>query len=121
MRIRLFISAAAFVVAAPLLLAAQTPATPALQPTGTSAQAVPLDRVVAVVGDVIVTQSNLQERIIQKRQDGIQLPTDSTMFHTFVLSVVNELVDEELILQKAKDLKIEVPDAEGKFAWKQKE
>ena len=112
MRIRLFISAAALVAAAPLLLRAQTPVTPALQPTGTSAQAVPLDRVVAVVGDVIVTQSNVQERIIQKRQEGVQLPTDSTAFRTFVLGVVNELVDEELILQKAKDLKIEVPDAD---------
>ncbi len=111
MRIRLFLSAAALVAAAPLLVGAQTPTTPALQHAGTSAP-VPLDRIVAVVGDVIVTQSNVQERIIQKRQEGVQLPTDSTLFHTFVVGVVNELVDEELILQKAKDLKIEVPDAD---------
>lgn len=98
--------------AAPLLVGAQNPATPALQPTSTASQLVPLDRVVAVVGDVVVTQSNVQERVIQKRQEGIQLPTDSAAFRTFLVSVVNELVDEELLLQKAKDLKIEVPDAD---------
>ena len=112
MRIRLFISAAAFVAAAPLLLGAQVPATPALQPAGTAAQLVQLDRIVAIVGDVIVTQSNLQERLISKRQEGVVFPSDSTAFRTFVMSVVNELVDEELLLQKAKDLKVEVPDAD---------
>ena len=110
MRIPLFVSAA--LVAAPLLLGAQVPATPALQPTNSAAQQVPLDRIVAIVGDVLVTQSNLQERVIQKRQEGVRLPTDSAGFHPFLLSVVNELVDEELILQKAKELKVEVPDAD---------
>jgi peptidyl-prolyl cis-trans isomerase SurA len=112
MHIRLFFAAAAFVAAVPLLLGAQTPATPALQPAGTSAQLVQLDRIVAVVGDVVIAQSNLQERLIQKRQDGVVFPSDSAGFRGFVMSVVNELVDEELILQRAKDLKVEVPDAD---------
>jgi peptidyl-prolyl cis-trans isomerase SurA len=111
MRIRLFISATAL-AAVPLLLGAQNPATPALQPPNSGAQLVPLDRIVAIVGDVVVTQSNLQERVIQKRQEGIAFPSDSVGFHAFLLSVVNELVDEELILQKAKELKVEVPDAD---------
>jgi peptidyl-prolyl cis-trans isomerase SurA len=67
---------------------------------------------VAVVGDVIITQSNLQERMIQKRQEGVRFPDDSAGFHAFALLVANELVDEELLLQKAKDLKVEVPDAD---------
>ena len=50
--------------------------------------------------------------MIAKRQEGAQLPTDSAGFHAFVLSVVNELVEEELLLQKAKELKVEVPDAD---------
>ena len=91
---------------------ATTPAAPALQPPGASPVALPLDRVVAVVGDVIITQSNLQERLIQKRQEGVRFPDDSGGFHTLVLSVVNELVDEELLLQKAKDVKVEVPEAD---------
>jgi peptidyl-prolyl cis-trans isomerase SurA len=111
MRIRLLISATAL-AAAPFLLGAQNPATPSLQPANTGAQLVPLDRIVAIVGDVVVTQSNLQERVLQKRQEGVAFPSDSAGFHAFLLSVVNELVDEELILQKAKELKIEVPDAD---------
>jgi peptidyl-prolyl cis-trans isomerase SurA len=87
-------------------------APPALQARAASGAAVSLDRVVAVVGDVIITQSNLQERIIQKRQDGVRLPTDSAGWHALLLQVVGEVVDEELLLLKAKDLKVEVPDAD---------
>ncbi|MEP7001417.1 MAG: SurA N-terminal domain-containing protein, partial [bacterium] len=115
MHLRLALTAAAFVAAAPVLRA-QVPATtttmPALQPVGGSPVTLPLDRVVAVVGDAIITQSNLQERLIQKRADGVQFPTDSTAFRALALSVANELVDEELLLQKGKDLKVEVPDVD---------
>ena len=112
MRIRLALSAAALVAAVPCQLRAQTPATPALQATSSTTQLLPLDRVVAVVGDVIVTQSNLQEKVIQKRQEGVRIPEDSGAFRAFVIGVLNEIVDEELLLQKAKDLKVEVPEAD---------
>ncbi|CAN5576726.1 hypothetical protein BH09GEM1_BH09GEM1_44380 [soil metagenome] len=93
---------------------AQVPATPpaALHSSTASSTALPLDRVVAVVGDVVITQSNLQERIIQKRQDGVRLPADSAGWHAFLLTVVGEIVDEELLILKGKELKIEVPDAD---------
>ena len=97
-----------------LLLAAAAPSAASAQqmaPAGPT-QAIPLDRVVAVVGDVVITQSNLQEKLIQKRQEGTPIPTDSAAFRAFALSALNELVDEELLLRKAKDLKIEVPDAD---------
>jgi peptidyl-prolyl cis-trans isomerase SurA len=110
MRLPHLLSAAALVAALPLASSAQVPA-PANSQT-TSVTVIPLDRVVAVVGDVPITQSDVQERVIAKRQEGAQLPTDSAGFHTFILGVVNELVEEELLLQKAKDLKIEVPDAD---------
>ena len=114
MRLQLTVSAAAMVAALPIALVAQQPApsVSGLKPTSASAQTVPLDRVLAVVGDVIITQSNLQERIIAKRQEGVPMPTDSSAFRVFINGVVNELVDEELLLQKAKDLKVEVPDAD---------
>ncbi len=102
---------AAILVAAATNAAAQTP-TPALMPVGAVTTTVPLDRVVAIVGDVIVTQSNLQERIIQKRQEGARIPDDSAGFRTFIAGVLNELVDEELLLAKAKMLAVEVPDAD---------
>ncbi len=99
---------ALIVTAAPTVAPAQQMA-PA---GGPPAQIVPLDRVVAVVGDVVITQSNLQEKLIQKRQEGARIPTDTVGFHAFALSALNELIDEELLLRKAKDLKIEVPDAD---------
>lgn len=112
MRLTSQLRAAVLLAAAPLALAAQQPAArpPAAQPVGT--HIIPLDRVVAVVGDVVITQSALQEKLIQKRQEGVTFPTDSAAFRPFVLGIVNELVDEELILLKGKELKIEVPDAD---------
>jgi peptidyl-prolyl cis-trans isomerase SurA len=110
MRLPHLLSAAALVAALPFVSPAQVPV-PANSQTGT-ATVIPLDRVVAVVGDVPITQSDVQERVIAKRQEGAQLPTDSAGFHKFLLDIVNELVEEELLLQKAKDLKVEVPDAD---------
>ena len=101
---------AAFAAAVPVALAAQQRA-PAVQLSATT-QAIPLDRVVAIVGDVVITQSNLQERLIRKRQEGQTIPTDSAGLRTYLAGVSNELIDEELLLAKGKDLKIEVPDAD---------
>jgi peptidyl-prolyl cis-trans isomerase SurA len=113
MRFPFQLPAAVLLAAAPVALHAQqpTPASPLAQPS-TTTQSIPLDRVVAVIGDVVITQSGLQERLIQKRQEGATFPTDSAAFQTFVLGVVNELIDEELLVQKGKELKIEVPDAD---------
>jgi peptidyl-prolyl cis-trans isomerase SurA len=102
------VAAAAFMAAAPLAVHAQQKV-PALS---AQPQTIPLDRVVAVVGDVVITQSNLQEKLIAKRQEGAKIPTDSAGFRAFVLAAANELVDEELLLRKGKELKVEVPDAD---------
>ena len=110
MRLHTLISAASLLAAIPALASAQVPASAQSQTAAVSV--IPLDRVVAVVGDVPITQSDVQERVLAKRQEGAQLPTDSAGFHTFLLGGVTELGEEELLLQKAKDLKIEVPDAD---------
>lgn len=115
MRLSLRLSVAvALLATAPSAARAQVPAAtvPALQPQGGTPLSLPLDRIVANVGDVVITLSNLQERIIQKRQQGVPVPDDSTGFKTFMLSVVNELIDEQLVLAKAKDLAVTVPDAD---------
>lgn len=113
MRLPFQCSAAALLAVAPVAITAQQPAPTVVASASTaSARTIPLDRVVAVVGDVVITQSALQEKLIQKRQEGATFPTDSAVFHTFVVGVVNELIDEELILAKGKELKIEVPDAD---------
>src|SRR4051812_40717800 len=113
MRIQSALAAALVAGAVPAM--AQVPTTPPLQNASSQvAQAIPLDRVVAIVGDVIITQSGLQERVIEKRQGGVTPPADSAGLAKFLRGIVNELVDEELLLQKAKELKVEVPESDVK-------
>jgi peptidyl-prolyl cis-trans isomerase SurA len=105
---------------APASLLAQQP-TPAVPPTTTPPAAtraavpagpIPLDRVVAVVGSVVITQSDLRERLLAKKQEGAVIPKDSAGYKAFAVASLNELVDEELLLDKAKEMKTEVPDAD---------
>jgi peptidyl-prolyl cis-trans isomerase SurA len=42
----------------------------------------------------------------------VKIPGDSAAFHAFVKAAVNELVQEELILARGKELKVDVPDAD---------
>jgi peptidyl-prolyl cis-trans isomerase SurA len=121
MRLRFALPAAALLAAAPAGLRAQqpvaapapsAPAPAAARPGIVADGAIPLDRVVAVVGDVVITQSNLRERLIYKKQSGETIPSDSAAYRKYALNVLNELVDEELMVKKGKELKVEVPDAD---------
>ena len=93
---------------APIGIGAQTPAA--------AAQAVPpalpIDRVVAIVGDQTVLWSDVLTTINQRRAQGLQLPTDTAGQNTLARTVLGELVDEEILVQKAKELKLEVTDAD---------
>lgn len=95
-------SFAALVVMAPAIARAQD-----------STQSVKLESIVAVVGDSVITRFELQEAILSKLQNK-QVPVPATHADTLALQVetLNDMIDEELLLQKAKDLKIEVPDAD---------
>jgi peptidyl-prolyl cis-trans isomerase SurA len=84
-------------------LAAQ-PARPA------SSQSIPLDRIVAIIGDQPITEFDVQERILQKQQQGLRLPSDTAALKQLERDVVNEIVDEELLTQKATELKVTVDD-----------
>jgi peptidyl-prolyl cis-trans isomerase SurA len=85
----------------------------AQQPTSTpAAQRVALDQVVGVVGTHAITWYDLQERINIMRQEGRQIPTDSAGYLEFARGVLNQMIDEEVLVQKARDLKVEVPDAD---------
>ena len=75
-----------------------------------AAQHASLDRIVAVVGDQPITAYDLQQRILQDQQRGLRAPTDSSAYRAFQLQELNTMIDEELLLQKAKELKVEVPD-----------
>ena len=74
---------------------------------------VALDRIVAVVGVHPITQYDVQERILQlQQQPGFQPPRSQEEFEKLARDVVGQLVDEELLIQKAELLKVEIADAD---------
>lgn len=91
-------------------LAAQQP--PAAQPPAQPqpGQRAELDRIIAIVGDQPITRFDLQQRILQDAQRGVRPPADSTGLHAYELQTLNTMIDEELLLQKSKELKVEVSD-----------
>ena len=93
---------------APFALAAQIPATPA-RPVSTS---LPIDRVVAIVGTQPVLWTEVLSAVNQRRSQGLQLPTDSAGQAVLARGVLSELVDEEILVQRAKEMKLEVLDSD---------
>jgi len=103
--IKRFILAAAI---APMSLAAQVPAAAA----SNVPPSLPIDRVVAIIGDQPLLWSDVLTAINQRRAQGLQLPADSAAQATLARSVLGDLVDEEILVQKAKEMKLEVTDAD---------
>jgi len=93
---------------APLALGAQVPATA----TRAVPPSLPIDRVVAIVGEQPVLWTEVLTAINQRRAQGLQVPPDSAGQAALARSVLNDLVDEEILVQKAKELKLEVTDAD---------
>jgi peptidyl-prolyl cis-trans isomerase SurA len=66
---------------------------------------------VAVVGDQVILWSDVMSSINQQRAAGLELPPDSAGQAALARDALNALVDEEILVQKAHLLKIEVtPD-----------
>jgi peptidyl-prolyl cis-trans isomerase SurA len=64
-------------------------------------QRVPLDSIIAVVGTTPILLSDLFEAINQRRAAGVQLPNDSAGQVAFARDVLNGLIDEEVLVQRA--------------------
>ena len=100
--------------ALPMAVSAQTPAPAPVPQRVASAPpqaAIPVDRVVAVVGDQVILWSDVMSSINQQRAAGLQLPPDSAGQAALAKDALDALVDEEILVQKAHLLKIEVtPD-----------
>lgn len=95
-------------VALPVVATAQTPPRVASAPAPAT---FPVDRVVAVVGDQVILWSDVMNSINQQRAAGLQLPPDSAGQLALAKDALSALVDEEILVQKAKLLKVEVtPD-----------
>ena len=73
---------------------------------------IPVNRIVAIVGAVPILWSDVLQVINQRRAQGLKLPTDSLEQLALARTVVGELVDEEVLLLKAKDEKVEITDDE---------
>jgi len=102
---RQFLAVAALI---PVASGAQTPATAGrgIPPT------LPIDRVVAIVGEQPVLWTDVLTTINQRRAQGLQMPTDSAQQSALARTVLNDLVDEEILVQKAKEMKLEVTESE---------
>ena len=96
----------------PAALAAQAPTPSATRVAAAPpAASIPVDRVVAVVGDQVILWSDVMSSINQQRASGLQLPPDSAGQAALAKNALDALVDEEILVQKAHLLKIEVtPD-----------
>ena len=98
----------AAVTLAPVALGAQTPATSARSIPA----ALPIDRVVAIVGEQPLLWTDVLTAINQRRAQGLQVPTDSAQQSAMARTVLNDLIDEEILVQKAKEMKLEVTESE---------
>jgi peptidyl-prolyl cis-trans isomerase SurA len=95
------------------VLAAAAGAQQLSPPTSVRDTVVPLDRIVAVVGDQPITQYDLQERLLAVRQSpDFRAPENEAEFRELMETLVNQLVDEEILVQKARQVSIEVLDAQ---------
>lgn len=102
--------ALASAVSLPAIARAQQPAAP-----GAAAQTGPvgLDRIVAVVGDQPITRIDLRERVLGKIQrKEVPEPTTDSAELALERETLDDMVQEELLLQKASELKITVSDAD---------
>src|SRR5262245_52376646 len=107
-RIFLPLALAAFAPAAVIGQQPTTPVTPAAQ-TGP----VSLDGIVAVVGDQPITRIDLRERVLGKIQrKEVAEPANLKDSVALDSATLSDMIEEELLLQKATDLKITVSDAD---------
>lgn len=71
-----------------------------------------VDRVVAVVGDTSVLLSEVQERILQLRQQGLQIPTDPVGRDSLFRGALEAVIQERMLLEAASEAGVTVPDAQ---------
>ncbi len=96
-------------------LAAQAqPPVPAVRPANTApaVTAVPVDRVIAIAGDHPVLWSEVLEEYNTRRAQGMPIPTDSAEHHKLVEKIIDDIIDAEVLVQKAAVEKVEVTDGD---------
>src|SRR5262245_61853192 len=85
----------------------------AQQPASQSNSPIRLDGVAAIVSDQVITLNDLRDAIVSKIQrKEIAEPKDSAAAREIERETLNDMIQDELIIQKAKDLKITIADAD---------
>jgi peptidyl-prolyl cis-trans isomerase SurA len=84
------------------------------------AVSVPIDRVVAVVGNEVILWSDVLEEINVMRAQGRELPNDSTAQMALARQIIDRLVETELLVQRARQDSVQVDDAEITTAVEQR-
>ncbi|HYW51496.1 MAG TPA: peptidylprolyl isomerase, partial [Gemmatimonadaceae bacterium] len=99
--------------AAAIALQAQTPAPvrPAATAAGTPT-AVSVDRVIAIAGDHPILWSEILEEYNTRRAQGMPVPKDSAEQRKQLEKMIDELIDAEVLIQKAAVEKVEVLDGD---------
>lgn len=96
-----------------LVAAAAVPRSGIAQQAAADSAQLPLDRIVAVVGNTPIMESQVTEARLQRQQQDptFKLPTDSAGWATLQSNLINGLIDAQLLLQKAKEEKLTIPDS----------
>lgn len=82
------------------------------QPLGLGQGEATVDRVAAIVGDSVILLSEIQERVLQLRAQGVELPDRPAGQDSLRNEILDQLVSEQLIIQAAvDDTTISVDDA----------
>ena len=104
-----------FAAALALLVVAAAPPPAVAQQEG-----IVVDRVVAVVGNHPILDSQVQEEVFARQSQGLRLPTSIDSLRTLRRAVIDELIDTELMVQQAlADTAIVVRDQEVAAAVEQ--
>jgi peptidyl-prolyl cis-trans isomerase SurA len=94
-----------------LLQAQSTPAAVAATPPAATAM-VPVDRVIAVAGERAILWSEVLEEYNTRRAQGMPVPEDTVEHRKLVEKIIDELIDAEVLVQKATIEKVEVADGD---------
>ncbi len=96
-----------------LALQAQTPV-PAVRPANAAPAvlSVPVDRVIAIAGDRPILWSEILEEYNTRRAQGMPIPADSAEHHKLIVKLIDDLIDAEVLVQKAVVEKVEVVDGD---------
>ncbi len=103
---------APFLKALPLLLSAVVLVAAQARPAAAQQDAL-VDRIVAVVGDSVITLTQIQERLFQLRSQGVEIPEAGPALNQLQRDVLDQIVGEQLIVQAAiRDTTIVVDEAD---------